>query len=69
MKVCSHNDGNGSEEYRQYLTREYQRLQALKAESGVVNGFEEVKLRLFLSLLDRPARDDNAVHERRAVNE
>jgi hypothetical protein len=69
MKLCGQTDRNGSEEYRQYLSKEYKRLQTLKTESGVVNGFEEVKLRLFLSLLERPARDDDTLQERRAVNE
>lgn len=68
MKLLGWSAKDSSEEYRLFLQQEYRRLQSQKSETDTVGGFEEVKLRLFLSLLDKPQRDDG-VAEKRAVNE
>jgi hypothetical protein len=68
MKLLGWAAKDSSEEYRLFLQQEYRRLQSQKSEADAVGGFEEVKLRLFLSLLEKPGRDDG-VAEKRAVNE
>jgi hypothetical protein len=68
MKQLGWTAKDSSEEYRLFLQQEYERLQSQKSERDAVGGFEEVKLRLFLSLLDKPERDGGSV-EKRAVNE
>ena len=67
MKLLGQTEKDSSEEYRLYLQQEYRRLHNHKDDTGVVSGFEEVKLRLFLSLLDRPQQGDDA-GTKRAVN-
>ncbi len=68
MKLLGWAAQDSSEEYRLFLQQEYRRLQSRKSETDAVSGFEEVKLRLFLSLLDKPERGNEAP-EKRAVNE
>ena len=68
MKLLGWTGKDSSEEYRLFLQREYQNLKSQKSEKDAVGGFEEVKLRLFLSLLDKPKADEGAA-AKRAVNE
>jgi hypothetical protein len=68
MKLLGWTGKDSSEEYRLFLQREYQNLKSQKSEKDAVGGFEEVKLRLFLSLLDKPEADEGAA-AKRAVNE
>lgn len=60
MKLLGQTKKDSSEEYRLYLQQEYRRLHDQKSDEGTVSGFEEVKLRLFLSLLDRPEHHDDS---------
>jgi hypothetical protein len=68
MKLLGWTKNDSSEDYRLYLQQEYRRLQSQAPEERVVGGFEEVKLRLFLSLLDNPDREEGAP-AKRAVND
>jgi hypothetical protein len=55
MKLYGWEKVSSSEEYRQMIEAEYYRLkQARDQNGGRETQLEEVKLRLFLSLLDRP---------------
>jgi hypothetical protein len=64
MKLIKGTKKPAGEEYRQVLAAEYRRMAARKALAGNAGGLEEVKLRLFLSLLDVPEGMSN----RRAAN-
>lgn len=62
MKLPGWEKVTSAEQYRQMIEAEYCRLKEERAAvpgSGV--GLEEVKLRLFLSLIQRPRRDDASV--------
>jgi hypothetical protein len=57
MKLPGWEKVTSAEQYRQMIEAEYHRLKEVRAAgpgSGV--GLEEVKLRLFLSLIERPDR-------------
>lgn len=57
MKLPGWEKVTSAEQYRQMIEAEYYKLQANRsnlAASGM--GLEEIKLRLFLSLLERPLR-------------
>lgn len=54
MKLYGWEKVNSSEEYREMIKAEYYRLKLERETGGRENNLEEVKLRLFLSLLDRP---------------
>ncbi len=54
MKLYGWEKVNSSEEYREMIKAEYYRLKREREMYGRDNNLEEVKLRLFLSLLDRP---------------
>lgn len=57
MKLPGWEKATSAEQYRQMIEAEYYRLKAEKEScSGQGAGLEEVKLRLFLSLLDKPER-------------
>jgi len=47
-----------SEWYERAARSEYERLLQSKTANGVAGGLEEVKLHLFLSLLESPGSDD-----------
>ena len=49
-----------AERYERVARSEYGRLLEVKLASGVSGGLEEVKLRLFLSLLDSPTSLDRS---------
>jgi hypothetical protein len=55
MKLYGWEKVNSADEYREMIQTEYYRLKRERAEGGQGAGFEEVKLRLFLSLLDKPS--------------
>jgi len=48
---------SSAEEYREMIKAEYYRLQNERSGGSAAVGMEEVKLRLFLSLLDKPVVD------------
>ena len=52
MKLYGWQKVGSADEYREIIKAEYLRLQREKTKSGEHYGLEEVKLRLFLSLLE-----------------
>jgi hypothetical protein len=60
MKLYGWEKVNSADEYREMIKTEYYRLKRERAEGGQAGGFEEVKLRLFLSLLDKPTSKQEA---------
>jgi hypothetical protein len=54
MKLYGWESVGSSEEYRKRIEAEYHRLKAERSDGDQKVGLEEVKLRLFLSLLDPP---------------
>jgi len=54
MKLYGWERVGSSEEYREMIKAEYYRLKQARENESIVAGLEEVKLRLFLSLLDKP---------------
>jgi hypothetical protein len=61
MKLPGWEKVASAEEYRQMIEAEYYRLKdKSETKSELTMGLEEVKLRLFLSLLDKPVVQDNA---------
>jgi hypothetical protein len=66
MKLNGWEKVGSADEYREMIQAEYLRLKHERLESGQSTGLEEVKLRLFLSLLERPVRslhDEDEVHD------
>ena len=57
MKLYGWEKVNSAEEYRAMIEAEYHRLKEEQDQCGRITGLEEVKLRLFLSLLEKPVRD------------
>ena len=53
MKLYGWQNVNSAQEYREMIQAEYERLKAERSNSSEGFGLEEVKLRLFLSLLDK----------------
>jgi hypothetical protein len=61
MKLPGWEKVASAEEYRQMIEAEYYRLKDKhETKPEPTMGLEEVKLRLFLSLLDKPIVQDNA---------
>lgn len=64
MKLVGWERANSAEDYRKMIEAEYNRLKlersAIIGASGLGAGLEEVRLRLFLSLLDKPVTTKNA---------
>lgn len=60
MKLNGWEKVGSADEYRDMIKAEYLRLKQERFVSGQSTGLEEVKLRLFLSLLERPVR---SLHE------
>ena len=54
MKLYGWERVGSAEEYREMIRAEYYRLKQERDETGQGSNLEEVKLRLFLSLLDKP---------------
>jgi hypothetical protein len=54
MKLYGWEKVNSADEYREMIKTEYYRLKRERSEASQAGGLEEVKLRLFLSLLDKP---------------
>jgi hypothetical protein len=54
MKLYGWEKVGSSEEYREMIKAEYHRLKRERTHDSCSAGMEEVKLRLFLSLLDKP---------------
>ena len=54
MKLYGWQKVGSAEEYREMIRTEYYRLKQERDETGQGSNLEEVKLRLFLSLLDKP---------------
>jgi hypothetical protein len=55
MKEKRSNKPGSGEAYRQFMAEEYQRLELRRLIGTASIGLEEVKLRLFLSLLEKPS--------------
>jgi len=56
MKLAGWEKTTSAEQYRKMIEAEYHRLKSKRAAAGTSSGgLEEVKLRLFLSLLEKPA--------------
>ena len=66
MKLNGWEKVNSADEYREMIRAEYFRLKKERHASGQSTGLEEVKLRLFLSLLERPVR---SLHEESELSE
>jgi hypothetical protein len=60
MKLNGWEKVGSADEYREMIRAEYFRLKKERLTVAQSAGLEEVKLRLFLSLLDRPVR---SLHE------
>ena len=61
MKLPGWEKVASAEEYRQMIEAEYYRLKdKSETKPELSMGLEEVKLRLFLSLLEKPVVQDNA---------
>lgn len=56
MKLYGWEKVGSAEEYRQMIEAEYKSLKDERAQQGRTTGLEEVKLRLFLSLLEKPSK-------------
>ena len=69
MKLPGWEKATSAEHYRQMIEDEYYRLKSERDnQTGQNIGLEEVKLRLFLSLLEKPERNNGAaVHGEGAV--
>jgi hypothetical protein len=57
MKLYGWQNVNSAQEYREMIQAEYERLKAERSHSSEGFGLEEVKLRLFLSLLEKKPVD------------
>jgi hypothetical protein len=70
MKLVGAPSMSPSEWYESVARSEYERLLQRKMASGVSGGLEEVKLHLFLSLLESPGSADSQVQgaTKRAAN-
>jgi len=60
MKLYGWEKVNSADEYREMIKTEYYRLKRERSDAGQKGGLEEVKLRLFLSLLDKPSCSKDA---------
>jgi hypothetical protein len=58
-----------AEEYREMIRAEYMALKRRRANGEATPGMEEVKLRLFLSLLERPGESAELESERQPLDE
>jgi hypothetical protein len=59
MKLPGWEKVTSAEQYRQMIEAEYYKLHAERSTTaGNGTGLEEIKLRLFLSLLERPSKHD-----------
>ena len=54
MKLYGWEKVGSADEYREIIRAEYFALKKQRTSQGASSGMEEVKLRLFLSLLERP---------------
>jgi hypothetical protein len=63
MKLNGWEKVGSADEYREMIEAEYYRLKSERLESGQSTGLEEIKLKLFLSLLERPVRSMHDEHE------
>jgi hypothetical protein len=66
MKLNGWERVNSADEYREMIRAEYFRLKRERDNSSQSTGLEEVKLRLFLSLLERPVL---SLHEESELSE
>jgi hypothetical protein len=64
MKLYGWEKVNSADEYREMIKTEYYRLKRERSEGAQAGGLEEVKLRLFLSLLDKPSCSKDTETER-----
>jgi hypothetical protein len=65
MKLPGWEEVTSAEQYRQMIEEEYYALKAQRtATSGVGVGLEEIKLRLFLSLIEKPNDASSAAQTR-----
>ena len=63
MKLYGWEKVGSAEEYREMIRAEYMSLKRRRADGEVTPGMEEVKLRLFLSLLERPGQSQEREFE------
>jgi hypothetical protein len=62
MKLPGWEKVTSAEQYRQMIEAEYYKLQAERStQLGNGIGLEEIKLRLFLSLIERPVKNPNQI--------
>lgn len=64
MKLHGWEKVGSADEYREMIRAEYFALKRERAAASVSPGMEEVKLRLFLSLLERPHQSTAVESER-----
>lgn len=69
MKLYGWERVGSSEDYRKMIEAEYHRLKSQRSDGEQKVGLEEVKLRLFLSLLDPPGARANAAAGQGALGE
>jgi hypothetical protein len=62
MKLYGWQNVNSAQEYREMIQAEYERLKAERSRQGETYGLEEVKLRLFLSLLEKSPVENSEDH-------
>jgi hypothetical protein len=64
MRLYGWEKVGSAEEYREMIRAEYMALKRRQSNGEVTAGMEEVKLRLFLSLLERPGQLEEKESER-----
>lgn len=64
MRLYGWENVGSAEEYREMIRAEYMALKRRQASGEAAPGMEEVKLRLFLSLLERPGNYEEKESER-----
>ncbi len=62
MKLYAWQNVGSAEEYRKMIQSEYERLREQRSRQGEAYGLEEVKLRLFLSLLEKSPVENSEDH-------
>lgn len=68
MRLYGWEKVGSAEEYREMIRAEYIALKRRRANGEMSPGMEEVKLRLFLSLLERPGESLEAESERQSLD-
>jgi hypothetical protein len=69
MRLYGWEKVGSADEYREMIRAEYMALKHRRANGEVTPGLEEVKLRLFLSLLERPGQSRDIESERELMDD